>query len=166
MTDGHHGVRNLHEEATCRRFLDAYNASHGTTITFASLQAQGRPDCLCSTGLEIELVSAYYDPAAAKERWDLARGKTKPPTAPRGIENPDQTIFDEIDRAVRTKAGKHYTSSTKPWLVIRIDAPLLEWEDLASSYLSKARGLPQGDFDQVWVLLNDNEGDHVGQVTL
>ena len=114
MSSQHHGVRDLHEEATCRRFLDAYNATQGTSIAFRSLQVQGRPDCLCSTGLEIELVSAYYDPAAAKERWDLARGKASAPTAPRLIKEPDQTIFYEIDAAIKTMAGKHYESKAKP----------------------------------------------------
>jgi hypothetical protein len=166
MTTMTHGVRDLHEEATCVRFLAAYNAVHSTSITFQALQDPPHPDCSCTGDLEIELVSAYYDPAAAKERLDLARGKVKAPTPIRSIEEPDQTIYEQIDAAITNKAGKHYEVKSKPWLVVRVDAPLLEWQDLAADYLDEARGLPSGEFDEVWVLLGDSDGDHVARVLL
>jgi hypothetical protein len=153
----------LHEEATCRRFLKAYNAVNNASTAFQTLQDPPRPDCLCSDDLEIELVVAYYDPEAAKERWDLVRGKQKAPTPIRSIAEPDKTIVDQIDAAIRNKAAKHYEVSARLWLVVRIDAPLLEWEDLAD-YLATPRGLPKGEFDEVWVLLGDSDGDHTAQV--
>ena len=71
--------KELHEEAVCRRFLDAYNQANGTAYTLRGLQQPPAPDCLCSGGLNLEIVTAYYDEGAAKDLWDLARGKAQAP---------------------------------------------------------------------------------------
>lgn len=162
-----YGIKELHEQATCVRFLQAYNAAHDASVDFIKLQDPPSPDCLCSEGLEIELVSVYYSQDEARQRFLLARGKMDPPVVSRILVNPDKIIFEQIDVAVRTKAGKQYTvDGNRLWLVIRIDAPLLEWQDLVDGYLGQARGLPTGPFEQIWVVLSDDEGDHVSQLAL
>lgn len=156
--------KELHEEGVCRRFLDAYNKANGTGFTFQGLQQPPAPDGLCSGGLNLEMVTAYYDQAAAKDQWDLALGKAQAPLASGLIAEPDQVGSDAIDSSISSKANKKYVYQGKVFLVVDIRAPLQEWVDIEGAYLRQPRNLPAGPFDEVWPLLGDSDGDHVARV--
>jgi hypothetical protein len=113
-----------HEEAVCRRFLDAYNANHGTNYQFIQLEKPQAPDGLCSNDLHLEVVTAYYDEAAAKDQWDLALGKAKGPLPSGLLIEPDHIGSAAIDACITNKATKRYTYTGKLWLVIDVRAPL------------------------------------------
>jgi hypothetical protein len=163
MTQQPYGIKELHEEAGCVRFLKAYNAAHGTSIQFRKLQVPRRPDCLCSGGLEIEMVGVYYNRDAARQRFELARGKTTDVNSSLMVE-PDEMIFSQIDAAIGSKSGKSYWVNWRLWLVIHIDAPILEWQELEDGYLNSPRAAKMGSFDQIWVLMSDINGDHISRV--
>jgi hypothetical protein len=156
--------KELHEEAVCRRFLDTYNQANGTAYTFQGLQQPPAPDGLCSSGLNIEIVTAYYDQAAAKDQWDLALGNVQAPLASGLIAEPDQVGSDAIDSSITGKANKKYVYKGKLFLVVDIRAPLQEWVDIEDGYLNQPRNLQAGPFDEVWLLLGDADGDHVAPV--
>jgi hypothetical protein len=75
---------------------------------------------------------------------------------------PDEMIFSQIDAAIRRKSGKCYWVNWHLWLVIHIDAPVLEWYELEDGYLNTPRAAEMGPSDQIWVLISD--GDHTSRV--
>jgi hypothetical protein len=163
MSQPLYGIKELHEEAICVRFLKAYSAANRASIQFRKLQVPRRPDCLCSRGLEVELVGVYYSREAAKQRFELARGKQVGTTSPL-LAEPDETIFERIDAAIQSKSSKTYMANWDLWLTIHVDAPVLEWKDLEDGFLNQPRAVSIGPFDQIWVLLSDIDGDHISRV--
>ena len=158
-------VKELHEEAVCKRFVTTYNRGHKTSYAFNTLQVPPAPDCQCSGNLNIEVVTAFYDEGGAKELFEAARGKAQPKQTETWIVEPDVKGNDAIDQCIIAKSKKKYMYTGKLFLVVDIRAPLLEWEDLERDYLAHPRGLPNGPFDEIWVLIGNIDGDHIGQVT-
>jgi len=109
------------------------------------------------------MVGVYYNRDAARQRFELARKKTTDLKSPLMVE-PDEMIFSQIDAAIRSKSGKSYWVNWRLWLVIHIDAPLLEWHELQDGYLNTPRAAEMGPFDQIWVLMSDTDGDHTSRV--
>lgn len=156
-----------HEQGVCERFLAVYNNANGTSYAFVGSQAPPAPDCLCSNDLNIEVVTAYYNETAAKQLHDAAKGKAKPDQMGSWMPDADQKISDVIDQCIKDKAEKDYSYKGKLWLVIDIRAQLAEWEeDIEGAYLNGPRALPAGKFDEIWLVMGDWAGDHIGKVTL
>ena len=106
-----------HEKISCQKFLEFYNKQLNKNIQFIKFGdpdlGKGEPDCICSNGINIEVATVYYDDIDAKDAWatiDLLKKrinkgdyKKKYPDNTLGMENPDQGLYNSINKIVIEK---------------------------------------------------------------
>jgi hypothetical protein len=73
---------------------------------------------------------------------------------------------DAIDECIVAKVTKQYTYTGKLFQGVDIRAHLAEWEDIDADHFAQPRQLPKGPFDEIWLIIGDIDGDHIGQVSL
>jgi len=158
-----------HEESACQHFLELYNKQLGKIFEFKKFGnpdlGKGEPDCICSDGLNIEVATAYYDNIDAKEAWgivDLLKNRInkddyerKYPDNTLGMKNPDQGLYDSINKIVIGKNEKEYNYNGKLFLLI-YSRPGITDETEIEMYIQQYRNFENIIFDEVWLLLSTN----------
>ncbi len=159
-----------HEKIACQHFLEFYNKQLNKNIKFIKFGdpdlGKGEPDCICSNGINIEVATAYYDNIDAKDAWatiDLLKKrinkddyKKKYPDNTLGMENPDQGLYDSINKIVIGKNKKEYNYNGKLFLLI-YSRPGITNETEIEMYIKKYRNFKNIIFDEVWLLfVSDN----------
>ena len=155
-----------HEKIACQHFLKIYNKQLGKNIKFIKFGnpdlGKGEPDCICSDGLNIEVSTAYYDDINAKDIWGLVDFQEKRinkddyekkyPDNTLGMENPDQGLYDSINKIVIGKNEKEYNYNGKLFLLI-YSRPGITDETEIEMYIKQYRNFKNIIFDEVWLLL-------------
>jgi len=154
-----------HEKISCQKFLDFYNKKTGEKIIFKRFgnPDQGEPDCICD-GLNIEISTAYYDNEEAKDTWgliDLFRKRigqddyeNKYPDNTLAMENPDQGLYDNINKIIFNKNKKEYKYLGKLFLLIYSRPGISDERDI-EVYIKEYRNFTNTKFDEIWLLLSD-----------
>jgi len=158
------------EKSSCQKFLEFYNKQLGKNIKFIKFGdpdlGKGEPDCICSNGINIEVATAYYDNIDAKDAWatiDLLKKrinkddyKKKYPDNTLSMENPDQGLYDSINKIIIGKNKKEYNYNGKLFLLI-YSRPGITNESEIEMYIKKYRNFKNIIFDEVWLLfVSDN----------
>ena len=140
------------EKFTCLEFLELYNKRIGKNIKFERFGnpnlGKGEPDCICSDGLNIEVTTVFYDNEDAKYTWGLIdllkkriskdRYEKKYPDNTLGMKNPDQGLYDSINKIVIGKNKKEYNYNGKLFLLI-YSRPGITNETEIEMYISSIR---------------------------
>lgn len=153
-------MKTRHEMYVCRDFLDFYNQKTGSSYVLLRHGEQGHvnePDCVCSGGLNIEIVGVYYGDTDARLEWQLAKkeitvqqSNERQPT----YTNPDQLVFSflETEWAKKEKklAERKYNYSGKIFLLIEArNTALTEFDDYVEYF--RRRPSTTSLFDEVWL---------------
>ena len=159
-----------HEKISCQKFLEFYNKQLGKNIEFIKFGnpdlGKGEPDCICSDGLNIEIATAYYDNLDAKNSWgfiDLLKNRIrkdsyekKYPDNTLCMKNPDQGLYDSINKIVIEKNKKEYHYDGKLFLLI-YSRPAVSDERDIEDYIKQYRNFRNIIFDEVWLLLSNDQ---------
>ena len=154
------------EKSSCQKFLKLYNKQLGKNIKFIKFgnpdSSKGEPDCICSDGLNIEVATAYYDNLDAKGTWgviDFLKNRIskenyekKYPDNTLGMKNPDQGLYDSINKIVTNKNKKEYEYVGKLFLLITSRPAITDEKDI-EVYIEHYRNFENLNFDEVWFLL-------------
>jgi len=158
-----------HEKSSCQKFLEFYNKQLGKNIKFINYGdpdlGKGEPDCICSDGLNIEVATAYYDNLDAKDTWgfiDLLKKRIsknsfekKYPDNTLCMKNPDQGLYDSINKIIIEKNKKEYNYNGKLFLLIYSRPAITDEKDI-EVYIKKYRNFRNIIFDEVWLLLSSD----------
>lgn len=160
-----------HEEASCREFLEIYNKKFNKKIKFVSLGNPNKkePDCICSEGLNIEIVTVYYDEIDAKQSWgiiDVIKKRIDKKEYDKKyrdntlcMENPDEGLFTFINNEIRKKIQqKNYDYKGKLFLLIT-SRPAITNQQEMRKYIKAYRNFKNDKFDEIWLIVNYN-GEH------
>lgn len=153
-------MKSRHELYVCKDFLEFYNMKNNTQYSILRHGEQGHinePDCVCSDGLNIEIVGVYYGNPDAKLEWRLAR---KEITVQQSNEsqptyiNPDQLVFtfleEEWGKKERKLADGKYCCTGKIFLLIDArNTALTQFDDYVEYF--KKRTPATSHFDEVWL---------------
>ena len=159
-----------HEKISCQNFLEFYNKQLDKNIEFVKFGnpdlGKGEPDCICSDGLNIEIATAYYDNLDAKNSWgfiDLLKNRIrkdsyekKYPDNTLCMKNPDQGLYDSINKIVIEKNKKKYDYIGKLFLLI-YSRPAISDERDIEDYIKQYRNFRNIIFDEVWLLLSNDQ---------
>jgi len=157
------------EKSTCLEFLELYNKRIGKNIEFKRFGnpnlGKGEPDCICSDGLNIEVTTVFYDNEDAKNIWgfiDLLkkriskeRYEKKYPDNTLVMKNPDQGLYDSINKIIAEKNNKEYHYDGKLFLLI-YSRPAISDEKDIEEYIKEYRNFRNIIFDEVWLLLSND----------
>ena len=158
-----------HEKITCQNFLELYNKQLDKNIKFIKFGNpdldKGEPDCICSDGLNIEVATAYYDNIDAKDAWgfiDLLKKRInkddyekKYPNNTLCMKNPDQGLFNSINKIVVDKNKKEYEYDGKLFLLIYSRPAITDERDI-EDYIKQYRYFKNIIFDEAWLILSNN----------
>ena len=158
-----------HEKLACQHFLELYNKQLGKNIIFKKFGnpdfGEGEPDCICSDELNIEVATAYYDNLDAKANWgfiDLLRKRISKDSYEKkfqdnslGMKNPDQGLYDNINKIVIEKNKKVYDYNGKLFLLIYSRPGITDEKDI-EVYIKQFRYFENIIFDEVWLLLSND----------
>lgn len=160
-------MKTRHEMFVCKDFLSFYNQKTGAAHALLRHGEQGRinePDCICSDGLNIEVVGIYYGKLDARLEWQLAKkeitvqeANDKQPT----YVNPDQLVFSFLETEWKKKeekmAEKKYAYSGKIFLLIDASkTALTEFNDYVEYFRDRTPAVSL--FDEVWLRAFVNGG--------
>jgi len=157
-----------HEKLACQHFLELYNKQLGNNFIFKKFGnpnlGKGEPDCICSDGLNIEVATAYYDNLDAKNIWgfiDLLKKRInkdsyekKYPDNTLCMKNPDQGLYNSINKIVVEKNKKEYEYNGKLLLLIYSRPAITDERDI-EDYVKQYRYFKNIIFDEVWLLLSN-----------
>jgi len=158
-----------HEKIACQNFLELYNKQLDKNIKFIKFGNpdldKGEPDCICSDGLNIEVATAYYDNIDAKDAWgfiDLLKKRInkddyekKYPDNTLCMKNPDQGLYNSINKIVIDKNKKEYEYDGKLFLLIYSRPAITDERDI-EDYIKQYRYFKNIIFDEVWLILSNN----------
>jgi len=158
-----------HEKLACQHFLELYNKQLGNNFIFKKFGnpnlGKGEPDCICSDGLNIEVATAYYDNLDAKNIWgfiDLLKKRInkdsyekKYPDNTLCMKNPDQGLYNSINKIVVEKNKKEYEYNGKLLLLIYSRPAITDERDI-EDYVKQYRYFKNIIFDEVWLLLSND----------
>lgn len=158
-----------HEKSACQHFLELYNKQLGKIFKFKKFGnpdiGKGEPDCICSDGLNIEVSTAYYDNLDAKANWgfiDFLRKRISKDSYEKkfqdntlGMKNPDQGLYDSINKIVIEKNKKEYDYDGKLFLLIYSRPAITDEKDI-EVYIKQYRNFENIIFDEVWLLLTND----------
>ena len=158
-----------HEKLACQHFLELYNKQLGNNFIFKKFGnpnlGKGEPDCICSDGLNIEVATAYYDNLDAKNIWgfiDLLKKRInkdsyekKYPDNTLCMKNPDQGLYNSINKIVVEKNKKEYEYNGKLLLLIYSRPAITDERDI-EDYVKQYRYFKNIMFDEVWLLLSND----------
>jgi len=160
-----------HEEASCRDFLEIYNKQFNKKIKFVSLGNPNKkePDCICSEGLNIEIVTVYYDEIDAKQSWgiiDVIKKRIDKKEYDKKyrdnnlcMENPDEGLFNFINNEIRKKIQqKSYDYKGKLFLLITSRPSITNKQEMRK-YIKVYRNFKNNKFDEIWLIVN-YDGEH------
>lgn len=113
-----HDIKEPHEIAVCRDFLRFYNAKFNSQYDFVrhGRAEDKEPDCICSDGLNIEIVNIYHGKDHAEFVNQFERGETKEVSLK--IEEPDKKAFLFLRDNLEKKEKKKYNHDGKLFLLI------------------------------------------------
>lgn len=157
------------EKSTCLEFLEPYNKRITKNIKFERFGnpnlGKGEPDCICSNGLNIEVTTVFYDNETAKYTWgfiDFLKKRMskesyekKYPDNTRCMKNPDQGLYDSINKIIIEKNKKNYNYDGKLFLLI-YSRPAVSNEKEIEDYIREYRNFKNIIFDEVWLLLSND----------
>ena len=157
-----------HEKIACQHFLELYNKRLGNNFIFKKFGnpdlGKGEPDCICSDGLNIEVATAYYDNLDAKDAWgfiDLLKNRIskdsyekKYPDNTLCMKNPDQGLYNSINKIVVEKNKKEYEYNGKLFLLIYSRPAITDERDI-EDYIKQYRCFRNIIFDEVWLFLSN-----------
>ncbi len=157
------------EKSTCLEFLELYNKRIGKNIKFERFGnpnlGKGEPDCICSDGLNIEVTTVFYDNKEAKYTWGLIdflkkriskdRYEKKYPDNTLYMKNPNQGLYDSINKIIVEKNKKEYHYDGKLFLLI-YSRPAISDEKDIEYYIREYRNFKNIIFDEVWLLLSND----------
>lgn len=158
------------EKSTCLEFLEFYNKRTGKNIEFERFGnpnlGKGEPDCICSDGISIEITTVFYDNEDAKYTWgfiDLLkkriskdRYEKKYPDNTLAMKNPDQGLYDSINKIIVEKNKREYHYDGKLFLLI-YSRPAISDEKDIENYIKQYRNFRNIIFDEVWLLLSNDQ---------
>lgn len=158
-----------HEKLACQHFLELYNKQLGNNFIFKKFGnpnlGKGEPDCICSDGLNIEVATAYYDNLDAKNIWgfiDLLKKRInkdsyekKYPDNTLCMKNPDQGLYNSINKIVVEKNKKEYEYNGKLLLLIYSRPAITDERDI-EDYVKQYRYFKNIMFDEIWLLLSND----------
>ena len=158
-----------HEKLACQHFLELYNKQLGNNFIFKKFGnpnlGKGEPDCICSDGLNIEVATAYYDNLDAKNIWgfiDLLKKRInkdsyekKYPDNTLCMKNPDQGLYNSINKIVVEKNKKEYEYNGKLLLLIYSRPAITDERDI-EDYVKQYRYFENIMFDEVWLFLSND----------
>ena len=158
-----------HEKIACQHFLELYNKQLGNNFIFKKFGnpdlGKGEPDCICSDGLNIEVATAYYDNLDAKDAWgfiDLLKNRIskdsyekKYPDNTLCMKNPDQGLYNSINKIIVEKNKKKYEYDGKLFLLIYSRPAITDERDI-EVYIKQYRYFRNVIFDEVWLLLSND----------
>jgi len=153
-------MKSKHELFVCEDFLKFYNMNSKAKYSVVRHGRQGNinePDCVCSDGLNIEIVGIYYNEDDAKLDWQLARKKITIQQSNESRQmyiNPDQQAFSflekELSKKERKMAEGKYQYVGKMFLLIDArDTAITEFKDYDEYF--KQREQVKSKFDEVWL---------------
>lgn len=119
-----HDNKEPHEIAVCRDFLRFYNAQFNSHYEFVrhGRAEDKEPDCICSDGLNIEIVNNYYEQNHAKILNQFARGEISGKKYNKliTINNPDLKAFSFLEQELKEKEKKEYKYDGKLFLLVDV----------------------------------------------
>ncbi len=122
-----------HERTVADRFIEWYNAQHGTNFSFQKqARKKGDPDFEYNNGkleLIVEVTDAYYDDRDAALQWQNARGDPKAHKKWSGM-NFDTALVAKINELLTKKCNNDYGSNCV--LVINVQPQLTTVDDLGT----------------------------------
>lgn len=118
------------ERSLCLGFLTHLNEKRGTAFAFSRLGKPGEePDCVCSNGLGIEIVSIYDNHYIAEKQWAEYRAK-KRGSELLAVAKIPLLWRDELPRLIGEKIDKLnkglYGSPAQIILLCSLPSPLIE----------------------------------------
>ena len=157
------------EESACLEFLELYNTQIGKNTKFKRFGnpnlGKGEPDCICNNGLNIEVTTVFYDNEDAKYTWGFIdflkkriskyRYEIKYPKDTLCMKNPDQGLYDSINKIIVEKNKKKYNYDGKLFLLI-YSRPAISDEKDIEDYIREYRNFKNIIFDEVWLLLSND----------
>lgn len=123
----------------------------------------GEPDTIFEVGgstLGIEISTAYYSEAVAKEIWDYAQSVDDVLRAANNYDGPfpdaDVQIGKRIQEVLSHKCAKHYAGTDDTWLCIVEDAPLTAEGSIRQS-ISSLQMPETCPFSKIYILHHEHE---------
>ena len=154
-----------HEEASCKKFLEIYNKKFNKEIKFVSHGDPDKrePDCICSEGLNIEIVTAYYDEIHAKQSRriiDVVNNRISKEEYDEKYQdntlcmvNFDEGLFNFINKEIRKKIQKNYNYKGKLFLLVT-SRPAITNKQEMERYIEAYRDFENNKFDEIWLMVN------------